>query len=324
MPHLPPAVTDPTTGLTRLAMTQLPTPMDEAPRLAGELGLARLLVKREDQSGYALGGNKLRQLDFILAEARAAGADTIVSTAGAQSNFCRALAGACARLGLGCRLHLRGPAPTRQGNLLLNHLFGAEVSFTAGTDPWSPDIRAELDAIVAHLAQSGRRPHLVQLTGLTATTGVAAWAAAAAELVADLDRLQASPQAIVVAAGSGLTAAGLALGLARLGRPVPVLAISVQQTALRLGWPPDTTPRALDVDDAQIGPGYGRPSADSLAAVRLAGRTEALVLDPVYTGKALAGLMAATRTGRFGPRGSVVFVHSGGAPGLFAHAPAFE
>jgi 1-aminocyclopropane-1-carboxylate deaminase/D-cysteine desulfhydrase-like pyridoxal-dependent ACC family enzyme len=339
MRDVPLTVADPISGLQRLTMAQLPTPMDEAPRLAAELGLARFLVKREDQSGYALGGNKLRQLDFILAEALASGADTIVSTAGAQSNFCRALAGACARLGLACRLHLRGAPSARQGNLLLDHLFDATISFTRLSDPWSPGIRAELDAIVAELVSAGRHPHLVQLTGPTATTGVAAWAAAAPELLADFDRCATAPQAIVVAAGSGLTAAGIALGLTRLGRRIPVLAMSVQQpasrltgwlqdclsmTARRLSWPIEPAQCSIEVIDAHLGPDYGMPSEESLAAVRLAGRTEALVLDPVYTGKAMAGLMAVARSGRFGPRDSIAFLHSGGAPGLFAHAPAFD
>ncbi|HVL73157.1 MAG TPA: pyridoxal-phosphate dependent enzyme, partial [Beijerinckiaceae bacterium] len=139
---------DPATGLPRLPLARLPTPLEGAPRLAAALGLRALFVKREDLSGYALGGNKLRKLDYILADALRAGADTLIGTAGAQSNFCRALAAAAAKTGLGCRLHLRAQArPPLQGNLLLDHLFGAQVTFTSRTDPWDPAIADELGGI---------------------------------------------------------------------------------------------------------------------------------------------------------------------------------
>lgn len=327
-------------GLPRLAVARLPTPLDEAPRLAAALGLARLWVKREDLSGTALGGNKLRKLDLILGEARELGADTLVTTAGEQSNFCRALAGASAKAGLSCHLHLRRMGRgALQGNLLLDHVFGATISYTALSDPWDPRIRAELDALAGDLIRAGRRPHVVQLTGATAALGAAAWVGGAAELAQDLAAAGAVPDVVAVACGSGLTLAGLALGFKHLGVPTRLIGFSVQQPArrletwvmeaaeaagLRLGIATRLQPGDVSIVDDHIGPGYGIPSAAGIEAVRLGGRTEGLVLDPVYTGKALAGLAAGVRSGLVASGASAVFLHSGGTPGLFTHAAAFE
>ena len=329
----------PFTRLSRIAYARLPTPLDEAPRLAASLGLRALTIKREDLSGDALGGNKLRQMDFILAEAAAQGADTLVTTAAAQSNFCRALAGACARLGWHCHLLLRGgPGQPPSGNLLLDHIFGATVTWTSIADPWDPAVAMALDQVAAGLVQAGRRPYIIQLPARSAGLAAAGWAEGAAELVAQWDASGADPALLAVACGSGLTAAGLALGLKRLGRATRVLAISVQQPASRLlpwmleaagraaalaGWETQLSPGDLDVTDDQVAPGYGKPSPASLAAVRLAGREAGLVLDPVYSGKALAGLDACIRDGRVPAGATATLLHSGGAPGLFHHAAEF-
>lgn len=330
---------DPATGLDRLALAHLPTRVEEAPRLAAEIGVHRLWIKREDLSGVALGGNKLRQLDFILAEAIRAGADTLVTTAGSQSNFCRSLAGAAARLGLRCHLHLRRTtdiAPV--GNLLLDGIFGATVTFTDMTDPWDPAIAAELHAIAATCLAAGRRPVVVQLTGASAAIGVAGWVSGAAELAADFVRTGDTPEAMAVVCGSGLTLAGIALGFKMLGCPTRLFGVSAQQPAARLKpwivaaaaeaskrWrlPATLSEADFDIIDSEIAPGYGMPSARSVAAVRLAGRSEGLVLDPIYSGKGLAGLMAGLDAGALRRGASLAFLHSGGTPGLFAHADAF-
>lgn len=311
-----------------------PTPFEPAPRLSAALG-RELWFKREDLAGPALGGNKIRQLEWLLGAALAEGADAVLTTAGAQSNFCRALAGAAAQLGLACTLVLRGPPPPCQGNLLLDQVFGAEIRFVTAADPWDPRLAAALDEAASSLRARGRRPYAIHLPGASAALAAQAWAVAAEELDADWRAAGIDPVALVVAAGSGLTAAGLALGLARLGRRCRVCAISVQQprarlaswmtdvarrTAERAGWTlPDALP--LDVDDAEIGPGYGVPSAASLAALLQVARSEGVMLDPAYTGKAMAGLIAALRDGRL-PPGPVVFLHSGGLPGVFAAAEA--
>ena len=320
-------------ALPRIPLAHLPTPYEPAPRLAREAGLRALWIKREDLSGPALGGNKIRQIEYILGAARAAGADTVLTTAASQSNFCRALAGCAAEAGMGCRLMLRaagGTAPV--GNLLLMRLFGAEISFTDATDPWHPSVRAELDAIADELRARGRKPFVVQLPGETAALAAAAWALAGEEFAADFSRAGEAPDILAVACGSALTLAGLAVGFARQAIPTRLLGVSVQQPATRLvPWVSDVCARAAtllgwDVGDAmarvtitddQIAPGYARPSQAGLAALRLAARTEGLVLDPSYTGKAMAGLLAAAR-----PGGTAAFLHSGGAPSLFAQAEA--
>lgn len=316
----------------RIALGRWPTPFEPAPRLSAALG-REIWFKREDLAGAALGGNKIRQLEWLLGEALAEGADAVLTTAGAQSNFCRALAGSAAKLGLACTLVLRGPAPPRQGNLLLDALFGAEIRFVASADPWDPSLVAALDEAAASLRARGHRPYAIHLPGASAPLAALAWAVAAEELDTDWRAAGIDPAMIVVAAGSGLTAAGLALGLTRLGRRCQVRAVSVQQPAERLGpWMAGVARRAAEragwpvplglplvVDDAWIGPGYAVPSEASLAALLGVARNEGVVLDPAYTGKAMAGLIGALGRGGL-PEGPVVFLHSGGLPGLFAAA----
>ncbi len=316
-----------------------PTPLDSAPRLAAALGLSALWVKREDLAGPGFGGNKIRQIRLILEAAKAEGADTVITTAASQSNFCRALAGCAARKELSCHLLLRrAGGTTMQGNLLLDHVFGARISWTDVTDPWDPVIEAELEAIAEAVRAAGGTPYIVRLPGRTAPLAASAWATGAAELAADLAATGARPDAVAVACGSALTACGLALGLKRAGLASRVLGVSVQQplarlrpwcddvitrTAALLGWPAGDASERLLLTEDQIAPGYGRASDASREAVLLAGRTEGLVLDPVYTGKALAGLAASI--GGLVPRGgAAVLIHSGGAPGLFLHAAEME
>ncbi len=305
-------IRDAATGLDRLALARLPTPVDDAPRLAEALGLATLRVKREDQSGYALGGNKLRQLDFLMAEAEAAGADILVSTAGSQSNFCRSLAGAAAKRGLRCHLHLRASTGTAcVGNLLLDTILGATLTFTQVTDPWDPTIAQELDAIAEEYRSAGQNPRVIQLTGSAAATAVAGWVAGAAELVNDFGSGPRAPDAVVCVCGSGLTLAGLALGFKHMGCPVRVIGVSAQQpasrlkpwivasaneAATRLGFRVRLDERDFDIIDTVIGPGYGKPSAESLEAVKLAGRTEGCCSTPCT--RARASSASGRRCGR--------------------------
>ena len=325
-------------GVPSIDLGVFPTPLEPAPRLAAAIGVAALHVKREDLSGPALGGNKVRKLELLLADARARGCDAVVTTAGQQSNFCRALAGTAAKLGIHCALLLRGaPPPVEGGNLLLDRLFGAEVRFLDVKDPWDPRAKEALDALAAELRARGRRPHVIHLPGESAGLGVAAWVGGALELDAQFAAQGIDPDRLVLACGSSLTLAGLALGLKRAGRRCRVSGISVQQPAARLvPWVVEAAARALpllgpgpaleagdfDMIDGFVGEAYGKPSPEAVAAVRLAGGGEGLVLDPVYTGKAMAGLAACLRDGRFAARGHVVFLHSGGTPGLFANVDA--
>lgn len=321
----------------RFPLLAAPTPYEAAPRLAAALGLGRLHVKREDLSGAALGGNKIRSIELILGAARAAGADTLLTTAASQSNFCRALAGSAPRAGLACRLLLRRAGGTEEtGNLLLMRLFGAAIAWTDATDPWDPAIPAALEAEAEAVRADGGRPFVVQLPGATAALAAAAWALAAEELAEDFERAGSAPDLLALACGSGLTLAGLALGFADLGLPVRLLGVSVQQPASRLRpWVEEVIGRsaallgrdpagAMDlvtITDDRIAPGYAKPSAEGLAALKLAARTEGLVLDPAYTAKAMAGLAGAV--GDLVPRGgAAAFLHSGGVPTLFQQAAA--
>jgi 1-aminocyclopropane-1-carboxylate deaminase/D-cysteine desulfhydrase-like pyridoxal-dependent ACC family enzyme len=322
-----------------LSLGVFPTPLEAAPRLASSLGVAALFVKREDLSGPALGGNKIRKLEFLLADARAHGADAVLSTAGLQSNFCRALAGTAAKLGLRCALLLRGSRPDLEtGNLFLDRLFGADVRYLDVKDPWDPRARAALDALADELRAQGCTPYVIHLPGASAGLGVAAWVAGAQELDGQFTAAGIEPDRLIVACGSGLTLAGLALGLKRAGRRCRVSGISVQQPSVRLvPWIVEAASRALpllssgpslaaedfDVVDGFVGDAYGVPSPAGIAAVRLAGAREGLALDPVYTGKAMAGLQACLAAGRFARDETIVFLHSGGTPGLFANAQAF-
>jgi 1-aminocyclopropane-1-carboxylate deaminase/D-cysteine desulfhydrase-like pyridoxal-dependent ACC family enzyme len=319
--------------LPALRLAELPTPLEPSPRLGAGIGSLSLAVKREDLSGLGLGGNKPRQLEVILAAAKREGADAIVTTAGAQSNFCRVTAAACARLGWRCVLLLRGAPPdAAQGNLLLDRLFGAEVNWIDTADPYADAVQTQIEALAAELRRAGRRPYLVRLPGATGTLAAAAAMSLADELIGQWPK---PASRVVIAAGSGLTAAGLLAGFARARLSTRVLAISVQQPrafieplilrraaeALDLvGTPVRIDPSRLQLDDAFIGPGYGEPSRESLSALGLAGRLAGLVLDPAYTAKALAGLMAHIADGRITEDEPIVFVHTGGAPGMFAHA----
>ncbi|HYM16123.1 MAG TPA: pyridoxal-phosphate dependent enzyme, partial [Dehalococcoidia bacterium] len=292
------------------------TPLDEAPRLSAELGL-RLLVKRDDQTGLALGGNKARKLQYLLNDAADRGCDTLVTAGGAQSNFARMTAAAAARSGMGCHLVLGGSEPAHfSGNLVLDRLFGARLHFP-GTDDWSV-LESEVRRIADDL---GARAYAMPIGGAT-PVGALAYAAAADELLGQMER---PPDWIVVADGSGGTHAGLLAGLPAtvrvlgidVSRPPVPLAASVPRLAAKTAALAGRPAPAGDVIIADhCGPRYASITAECQEAVRMAARTEGLVLDPVYTGKAMAGLIAAARAGIVS--GTVVFLHTGGAVALFA------
>lgn len=300
----------------RISLTPLPTPIERAPRLSEHLGI-ELWVKRDDLTGLALGGNKARKLEWLLGDAKRRGCDVLVAAGGAQSNFARMTAAAAARLGWGCHLVLSGRRPERlSGNLVLDRLFDATLHF-AGSGDWRV-----LESEVAKRAEAlGPRAYPMPIGGAT-PVGALAYLHAADEI---LGQLPEAPDWIVLADGSGGTHAGL---LAGLPADVKVLGVDVArppvphreripglaaQAARLAGRPAPAGPLVL-VD--QTGAHYGAVSDDAQAAIRLAARKEGLVLDPVYTGKAMAGLVAAVRAGRVS--GRVVFLHTGGAPALFA------
>jgi D-cysteine desulfhydrase family pyridoxal phosphate-dependent enzyme len=317
--------------IARERLAHLPTPLEPAPRLGAACGLSSLWVKRDDATGLALGGNKARKLEYLLADARARGADVLLTVGGVQSNHARMTAAAACRFGMECRLFLDGEEPpVHQGNLLLDDLFGATVTFMP--DASLPALNEAMAVEAAALTEQGKTPYRIPVGGSTGL-GALGYVAAARELAGQAAALGITVGAIVVAVGSTGTLAGLTLG-ARLYLPESViLGVSVSSPEARcrskgariageaadlLGLRVRPAPEDLTVTDAFLGPGYGIPTPEAEAAIHLAARCEGLILDPVYTGKAFAGLRAMATSGELPGDRAVVFWHTGGVPALFA------
>jgi L-cysteate sulfo-lyase len=304
-----------------IRLSHWPTPLDPAPRLSAALGLGEhdLWIKRDDLTDLG-GGNKVRKLEYLAAEALAAGATVLVASGGAQSNHARVTAAAAARMGLGAVLVLGGTALAgRPGNLALDELLGAEVVLAEGLFGAELDRRAQ--GVADRLRAAGEVPATLPFGGSSAV-GARGYVDCAAELH------QQAPDAahVVVAVGSGGTMAGLVAGLGServLGIDTGALTDPAQRVAAlveELGG----VPGALRLDRDQVGEGYGRLTSAAATAMRTAARTEGLLLDPVYTGKAIAGLASAVSEGIVRPGERTVFVHTGGLPGLFGHSFAAE
>ena len=320
--------------IPRVGLAHLPTPLEPLPRLTARLGGPRLWVKREDCTGQGFGGNKLRKLDYVLSEALARGADTLVSGGVVQSNSQRQVAAAAAKLGLACHLVVyegRVPPPSpdyhHSGNALLNRLFGAEIE----TVPWIGDRNAAIRARAADLKAQGRKPFVVPY-GVSSARGALAYASTTVEIARQSAEAGFTPSAIVHCSGSGGTQAGLVLGAHAILPKTRVLGIDidaepdqVEADGLRYGEAAAAqlqmpfNPAVVEVVAGHAGPAYGMPHAATLEAIRLAARLEALILDPVYSGKGLAGLVSLIRDGRWRADEDVVFLHSGGEPALFAY-----
>jgi D-cysteine desulfhydrase family pyridoxal phosphate-dependent enzyme len=322
--------------IPRISLAFLPTPLQEVPRLRQAVGGPRLMMKRDDLTGLAFGGNKARKLEFMLADALAQGADIIVTSAAAQSNMLRMTCAACRQLGLDVHLVLRGTGQESvQGNLLLDYLFGAHLTFIKTTDPYSQLSVDVMQRLVAELKAQGRHPYVIDMryeSGALATLGYV-WAAA--ELQEQFVAQGITNPTLVCCTGSGTTQAGLLLGGEILGTQWPVIGISVQQSADKmaprvakkahdaaalLGYATRLDEQVIVVDDRWIGPAYGVPTPECIEAIQLAARQEGIVLDPVYSGKGLSGLIGRCREGAFTATDTVVFVHTGGTPALFAYA----
>lgn len=311
----------------RLSLAQLPTPLQELPGISALTG-KHLYIKRDDMTGVALGGNKVRKLEFLLADAVAQGCDTILTTGGAQSNHAMLTAACCNQLGLRCILVLKQRGETgKKGNLLLDDLLGAQVRFV---DADSYDaVYAEMDAICADLAAQGRKGYQIPVGG-SVPLGCLGYALCVREFTRQAAGLGVRFDDVVCAAGSGGTLAGLILG-ARLFAPhtrVTGLAVDdddfaaiaaglVNDAAALLDAPVRIAPAEVPLRNC-CGAGYAIPSAAGVAAIRTLAQREGLILDPVYTGKAFAGLLDLCREGYFDGRENILFLHSGGAGGLFA------
>jgi len=314
-------------ALPSAALAVTPSPVESLDNLRAELECkARLLVKRDDTIGFAFGGNKVRKMRLVAAQAKASGADTLITTGGVQSNHARVTAATAARLRMKCILVVNGARPAHPtANALLDQLLGAEIRYVRTRE----DRTSEMERAADDARKRGATPYLIPL-GASTPLGAAAFVAAISELADQID----PPDVIVHASSSGGTQAGLVAGCELAGWPTRVVGISADESSASL----ESTVRQLltgltklldcgadrftsvpvVVDDSFVGEGYGIPTMASREAVDLAARTEALFVDHTYTAKALAGLIARVRSGLFDKGSTVLFWHTGGQVGLFA------
>lgn len=312
-----------------------PTPLARLDRLSEHLGGPTVFVKRDDVQGIAAGGNKLRKLEFLVADALAHGADTLITGGAVQSNHCRLTLAVANREGLRCRLVLQEtlPRPYRSeagGNNLLYHLLGAEgVRVVGEEDDLEGAMLEEGDA----LAAEGRRAYVIPVGGST-PLGALGYVVCAEEILSQGRETGVAFDRVVCASGSAGTQAGLVAGMIRGGSDARVTGICVsrpsesQEPRVRdlalgaaelLGMTREIPPEAVTALDGYVGPGYSLPTEEMREAVSLLARLEGILLDPVYTGKAMAGLIDLVGRGEIGPEENVLFVHTGGLPGLFAY-----
>lgn len=311
-------------NLPRIKLAVLPTPVEAMPTLSAYLGGPQILVKRDDLTGLGMGGNKVRKLEYLIAEAQADGAKMLITTGAAQSNHCRQTAAAAARMGFACHLVLtRNIGGSDGGNLLLDSLFGAEITWCE---------KSERETVVSEVFDAewnnGNRPFLIPYGG-SSPVGACAYVDAFSELVAQ----GLSPDVIVFPSSSGGTQAGLALGAKKHQSSTRILGISVDEPAGELKLKVSRLANAaaerlqlaeiveaseVQVDDSNIGNGYGILSGLERDAIKLFARKEGLLLDPVYTGRAAGGLIDLIKRGEIKAGQQVLFWHTGGTPALFA------
>ena len=321
--------------LPRLRLGQLPTPLEEAKRLSDAVKGPRIYFKRDDLTGIGLGGNKVRKLEYIIGRALAEDADTLVVCGGYQSNMARIATAMANRVGLKTVLILGGlpdePRPA-VGNLLLDHLLGASIEYVDTVPRW--DFGSSVNDAADDLRRQGRRPYVLPLGG-SSPEGMAGYVNATLEMVAQFSDHITEPSRVFVAIGSGGTYGGLVLGSMNVNPSYEVVGISVsRKTAylkakipqqisdaaelLRLGNIPEAGD--LSIYDEYVGEGYGKLTDGACEAIRLVAETEGVFLDPVYSGKCMAGLLDLIRKGEITGNERVIFIHTGGSPALFAYA----
>ncbi len=320
------------TRFPRLELIGAPTPLEYLPRLSDHLG-REIFIKRDDTTPLAMGGNKLRKLEFLAADALREGADTLITAGAIQSNHVRQTAAVAAKLGLHCVALLENPIGTRaenylsNGNRLLLDLFNTQVEMCdALTDP-----AAQLDELATRIEAQGYRPYVIPVGGSNAL-GALGYVESSLEIAQQCeDAVEIS--SVVVASGSAGTHAGLAVGLEQLMPQAELIGVTVSRAVA------DQLPKVVALQQAvanslelqakaditlwddYFAPGYGTPNEEGMAAVKLLAQLEGILLDPVYTGKAMAGLIDGITQKRFKDEGPILFVHTGGAPALFAYHP---
>lgn len=324
----------------RISLARLPTPLERLERLSASPKGPGIYVKRDDQTGLALGGNKTRKLEFALGAALADEADTVITAGGFQSNHARLTAAAAAKLGLACELVLTQNAPPdnadyhQSGNMLLDRLLGARLHL----HPAGSDRDVLMRAREEQLRSEGHRPYVIPL-GASYPLGNLGYVKAALEIVTQADAMGVGFDYLVLPTSSGGTLAGLAAGFEGLGYPLTLIGVDVDDnegclsevvspqiaaTRQLLGHPVNMKHCRVEILYGHAGEGYGFPTQDMAVAVSATARREGLLLDPVYGGKAMAGLLGLLEAGRFRESESILFLHTGGAPGLFGYRSYLE
>ncbi|HEY4201917.1 MAG TPA: D-cysteine desulfhydrase [Devosiaceae bacterium] len=323
----------------RLSFAHLPTPLEPMKRLSEELGGPRLWIKRDDCTGLSGGGNKTRKLEFLMADAVKQGADVIITQGATQSNHARQTAAIAAKLGMECHLLLEDRTGSADesynfnGNVLLDRLHGATIS----KRPGGADMQAEMEKLAAALKSDGKKPYVIPGGGST-PIGALGYVNAALEIVYQATSIGLDIASVVHATGSAGTQAGLVTGFKALGGQIPVLGIGVRapkakqeenvfnlaaRTADYMGLGDIIERSDVVANSDYVGDGYGVPTAGMVEAVKLVARTEGILLDPVYSGKGMDGLISLIRAGHFAKDSDIVFIHTGGAQGLFGYPDAF-
>jgi len=327
--------------LHRVKLAFAPTPLEYMPNCSRNLNGPGIFVKRDDMTGLALGGNKARQLEFYMGEAQARGADVILTTGAVQSNFVRTAAAAAAKLGVECHLQLEervlnvDKTYRNSGNVLLEKLFGATLhSFRSGDDEFAAD--KQLIEIANELRLNGRNPYIISLSPGHPPLGAMGYIVCAKEILEQIKKLKISIDEIVCASGSASTHAGLVFGLRALGSEIRVIGICVRRSsdmqtprvinrckeiADFLEVPSPVKSEDIITKDETLAPGYGQLNKKTFEALKFCASSEGLVLDPVYTGKVFAGLISRIQGGVYAEKEKVLFLHTGGQPGLFAYEP---
>ncbi len=325
--------------LPRIKLGYYPTPLVEAPHLSSYLGGPRIYVKREDLSGLALGGNKCRHLEFILGYAKKEGADAIVSIAGSQSNFCTLMAAGARKIGMKPSFVLmKDIHPETQGNLLLHNIMESdyEIVDVPHEAVFSKEMSEKLDNVANDLKGKGYKPFIIRhaLPDISVLLSSVGWVDAASEIFKQTKSKKINVKCLVLACATGGTYSGLVLGSKYLRTTYRILGISSWQRKediepriveranavseyLKLGI--KVTFDDVEINDKYIGEGYGIPTKECIDAIKVLAMTEGVFLDPVYTGKAMAGLIGLIKKGMFKSEDVVIFIHTGGIPPLFAY-----
>ncbi len=327
-------------SLPRLDLGLFPTPLQELTNLSQVLGGPRIFAKREDLTGLGAGGNKVRSLEFALAEIKASGADTVIGSLGSQSNYCVQLAAAARKLNMNAGFVLfEGEHPEIQGNLLLQKILNSKVKILKG-DRSTGEFAANADNEVARMAQEyidmGHRPYIIKYGAdpHADSLAIAGWVTGAEELCNQLQAQKINAQYLIDSVGTCVTASGLILGLKLLKSSLRLVGISVNRSKEQIieriiqktktaadfmGWEVNVGPGDMLIYDGYIGERYGVVTRECLEAVKVVAQTEGFFLDPVYTGKAMSGLIDLVKRGVFTSKDTVIFLHSGGFPAVFAY-----